>query len=92
MVREVETTPLLDAPPTPDRVSEYDLAHATRYLRLLDADREGADWQEAASIVLGLDCAADPDRARHIHAAHLDRAKWMTREGYKDLLARPPRN
>ena len=92
MVGEDGVKPLLDAPPTPDRVSEYDLAHAKSYLRLLDADREGACWQEAASIVLGLDCAAEPERAHRVHAAHLERAKWMTREGYKELLARPPRS
>lgn len=91
MVGPTEQAPLLDVPPVSDRVSDYDLAQAKSYLRLLDADREGACWQEAASIVLGLDCAADPDRARHVHAAHLERAKWMTREGYKELLARPPR-
>lgn len=79
---------LLDAPPVSDRVSDYDLAHLKSYIRLLDADREGADWKEAASIVLGLDCEAQPEHAHRVHAAHLDRARWMTREGYKDLLVR----
>jgi hypothetical protein len=30
----------------------YDMAHLVTYLRLLDADEEGADWREMAAIVL----------------------------------------
>ena len=78
--------PLLDAPPNEVCVTGYDLAHAIHYLRLLDAAAEDADWREVATLVLGLDCEADPEWARHVHAAHLERARWMTREGYKHLL------
>ena len=84
-----DTKPALrDAPPLADHVTDYDLAYAQEYLRLLDADREGACWQEAAGIVLELDCEADAERAQRIHSAHLSRALWMTREGWKDLLRR----
>ena len=79
-------SPLLDEPPADAGVTDYDLAHASHYLRLLDAAAEKADWREAATLVLGLDCDAAPDHARHVHDAHLDRARWMTREGYKHLL------
>ncbi len=79
---------LLAVPPSSDKVTDYDLKHAKLYLRLLDANAEGADWREPAHIVLGLDCDADPIAAERIHAAHLERALWMTREGYKDLLGR----
>ena len=72
--------PLCDSPADSTEVTDYDLALAPAYLRLLDADAEGADWEEAATIVLGLDCKADPHRARQIHASHLARAKWMTRD------------
>ncbi len=81
--------PLLDAPPADAGVTEYDLAHAGHYLRLLDAAAEKADWREAATLVLGLDCDAAPEHAQHVHAAHLERARWMTREGYKHLLTHP---
>jgi len=81
--------PLLDIPPAGAGVTEYDLAHAKRYLRLLDAAADGADWREAATLVLGLDCVGSPDHARHVHDAHLERARWMTREGYRSLLADP---
>ena len=32
----------------------------SHYLRLLDAAAEKADWREAATLVLGLDCDAAP--------------------------------
>jgi hypothetical protein len=34
------------------------------YLRMLDADAEGADWRDVARIVLHLDPENEPDRAR----------------------------
>lgn len=81
-------SPLEDAPPASDRVTDYDLAHAVTYLRLLDALADDADWREAAKIVLGLDPDGDPHRAQRVHAAHLARAQWMTHSGYRDLLQR----
>ncbi len=83
---------LLAAPPLSEHVTDYDIKHAKLYLRLLDADAEGAGWREPARFVLGLDCDADARAAERIHAAHLERALWMTREGYKDLLRRASLN
>jgi hypothetical protein len=62
------------------------MAHLVTYLRLLDADAEGADWRELASIVLSLDLAKEPERARRVWASHLARARWMTEQGYRYLL------
>jgi hypothetical protein len=42
----------------------YDEEHVITYLRLLDADAQGADWREVARIVLHLDPEHEPDRAR----------------------------
>lgn len=78
--------PFKDSPPPTDRVNAYDEAHAATYLRLLDAAEEGADWQEVATIVFGLDVDADPERARRMHDSHLARARWMTEKGYRHLL------
>ncbi|KHJ53852.1 hypothetical protein LA66_14750 [Aureimonas altamirensis] len=75
-----------DSPPQTDRVNSYDERHFATYLRLLDADEEGADWREVARIVFGLDVEADPERARRIHDSHLARARWMTETGYLHLL------
>jgi hypothetical protein len=83
----VMSKPLLDdGPPLTERVSAYDEAHFATYLRLLDAAEEGADWREAASVIFGLDVAADPERAKRIHDTHLARARWMTEAGYRHLL------
>lgn len=75
-----------ESPPQTDRVSAYDEAHLATYLRLLDAEEEGADWREVVEIVFGLDPDADPARARRVHDSHLARARWMTEKGYRHLL------
>lgn len=75
-----------DGPPLTDQINDYDEAHLATYLRLLDADAEGADWREAVKIIFGIDPHADPDRAKRIHETHLARARWMTKEGYRHLL------
>jgi hypothetical protein len=68
----------------------YDMAHLVTYLRLLDADAEGAAWQEAARIVLSLDVETDLERANRVWASHLARAKWMTEQGYRQPSLRVP--
>lgn len=77
--------PVADAPPTSDHVTAYDRAHFKTYLRLLDAAEEEADWREVAAIVLGLDPAREPERAQRVHAAHLERARWMSQVGYREI-------
>jgi hypothetical protein len=64
----------------------YDEEHIITYLRMLDANAEGADWSEVARIVLHLDPEREPDRARRAFDSHLSRAKWMTEHGYRHLL------
>lgn len=64
-----------ETPPQSERLTGYDEAHLTTYLRLLDAEEEGADWREVAWIVFGLDVDADPDRAKRVHDSHLARAR-----------------
>ncbi len=76
-----------DCPPASDRLTSYDESHLAAYIRLLDADAEGADWREAVQIIFGLDPTNDPDRARVIHESHLARARWMTTTGYRQLLS-----
>lgn len=75
-----------DGPPLTERVNDYDEAHFATYLRLLDADAEGADWREAVSIIFRIDPVAEPARAKRIYDTHLARARWMTKEGYRHLL------
>jgi len=72
--------------PTDPALTGYDQEHLVTYLRLLDADTEGADWREVARIVLHIDPDREPDRARYAFDSHLARAKWMAEHGYRDLL------
>jgi len=75
-----------DDVPWSDSITPYDEQHFITYLRLLDANDECADWQEVARIVLHRNPAAEPDRTRRCWEAHLRRAKWMTKSGYRKLL------
>jgi hypothetical protein len=81
-------TEFIDAPPQPERLTEYDERHFITYIRILDANAEGADWREIAQILFGIDAAQEPERAKTVHDNHLARAKWMTESGYRHLLAR----
>ncbi|MCL4674109.1 MAG: DUF2285 domain-containing protein [Sphingomonadaceae bacterium] len=80
------TPPFEDRAPADDRITVYDECHFVTYLRILDAEKEGADWRAVVRIVFGLDAAGEPDRARQVHDSHLARARWMTEHGYKHLL------
>ncbi len=77
---------LLDEPPSSDTLTSYDRKHMKLYLRLLDAERDGADWREAVHTLFGLDPDRDPQRCRGMHEAHLARAHWMTEHGYRELV------
>lgn len=67
------------------RITPYDEAHFVTYLRLLDAEADGADWKEVARLVLGREPDTDAT-ARRCWEDHLARAHWMTRSGYRQLL------
>ena len=78
--------PVADSAPVEPFLTGYDMDHLVTYLRLLDADADGADWREVASIVLNLDVEKDQGRAKRVWQSHLARAKWMTEIGYRQLL------
>ena len=80
------SSPIADAPPSEERLTDYDQAHLAIYLRLLDAAQENAPWDEVARLVLGIDASTQPHRARHAHESHLARARWLTDHGYRGLL------
>jgi hypothetical protein len=77
---------VVDIAPADTTLTSYDQEHLVTYLRLLDADAEGADWSEVARIVLHIDPYSEPERARRAFDSHLARAKWMTEHGYRHLL------
>jgi hypothetical protein len=75
-----------DIAPSGPALTEYDEEHLTTYMRLLDADQEGADWRDVSRIVLRIDPDTEADRARLAFESHLSRARWMTEQGYRHLL------
>jgi hypothetical protein len=78
-----------DIPPGGAELTSYDEQHLAAYMRLLDANAEGADWREAARIIFGIDPDLEPVRAKTVHSSHLARARWMTQTGYRQLLEPP---
>ncbi|WP_082190637.1 DNA -binding domain-containing protein [Bradyrhizobium pachyrhizi] len=75
-----------DEPPSGSELTAYDEAHVVTYWRMLDAAAEGADWREVSRIVLCIDPAREPDRARQAYDSHLARARWIANTGYRQLL------
>jgi hypothetical protein len=75
-----------DVAPDDAMLTPYDYDHIVTYLRLLDANAEGADWREVSRIVLHIDPYREPARARRAHESHLARALWMASTGYRHLL------
>ena len=87
----MQTPPLdpkvADLAPSGPVVTSYDEHHVVTYIRLLQAEGEGASWRDAARIVLNIDPEREPDRARNAYRSHLSRARWMTEEGRLLLIA-----
>ena len=57
------------------------------YMRLLDAETDGADWREAVALLFGIDPRKEPERANRVHRSHLARARWMREYGYRQLAS-----
>jgi hypothetical protein len=60
-----------DMTPNGPLLTVYDEHHAITYMRMLDAEADGADWREVSRIVLHMDPVRDPDRARRAFDSHL---------------------
>src|SRR3546814_17815591 len=67
----------LDEPPVSADLTAYDQAQLKLYMRLLDAEADGAAWEEVVHVLFGLDPAADAIRAANIDPAHIPRANCM---------------
>jgi hypothetical protein len=65
--------PVADTAPSAETLTPYDEEHFVTYLRLLDADAEGAAWTEVASLVLHIDPAREPCPYRKPRTADHDR-------------------
>ena len=80
------SSPIRDRAPDGEGLTDYDREHAATYLRLLDAERAGAEWEEVCEVVLGFDPSDDPERAKTAYQSHLSRAQWLRDGGFKTLL------
>jgi hypothetical protein len=78
--------PFDETAPAGDELTDYGRSHVKLYMRLFDADADGADWREVVKVLFGIDPTKEPERARQVHDSHLARARWMTRTGYRQLL------
>ncbi|WP_338834184.1 DUF2285 domain-containing protein [Bradyrhizobium septentrionale] len=74
-------TDVADSAPNEPTLTAYDEQHVVTYIRLLQAEGEGADWREVARVVLHIDPEREPDRAQTAYQSHLVRAKWLTEQG-----------
>jgi hypothetical protein len=68
--------PVADQAPHADEFTGYDYEHLVTYLRLLDAEADGAEWAEVTRIVLHIDASDEPERARRAF-----RAIWRVPNG-----------
>jgi hypothetical protein len=81
-----DSSEFLSEVPWSDGLTDCDRKHFVIYLRLLDACAAGASDSEMSSIVLGIDPTHEPTRAKSVLDSHLRRARWMTENGYRQLL------
>jgi hypothetical protein len=58
-----------DTAPSDPVLTVYDEEHLITYLRLLDAEFDGADWRDVARIVLHINPEHESDRARRASRA-----------------------
>ena len=86
MARPEPDPPIADEVQWSEAVTEYDKQHFEVYLRLLDAEEEGASEAEMARHLLGIEPNDEPDRAIRAVKSHLERARWMAETGALKLL------
>ncbi|WP_367271615.1 hypothetical protein [Mesorhizobium sp.] len=78
---------LEEVPWSDDSMTVYDKENYTIYLQILDACADNATIEEMAELILGIDPALEPVRARNAVRSHIDRANWMVTTGSKHLFA-----
>ena len=75
-----------DEAPTAAVITPYDERHIITYLRLLDAAAQNIGWREVARNVLRRDPTREAGRAKRCWVSHLARARWMSEQGYRQLI------
>ncbi|TIP97607.1 MAG: hypothetical protein E5X60_16180 [Mesorhizobium sp.] len=78
---------LEEVPWSNDSITVYDKENFRVYCQILDACADNATIEEMAELILGIDPALEPVRARKAVRSHIDRANWMVTTGSKHLFA-----
>lgn len=78
----LSTMPVAVDVPWSERLTAYDRAHLTTYIRILDALADDASAEEMARIILDLDPDRDLETARRAVESHARRARWLTEHWY----------
>lgn len=86
----MQTLDYHDQAPQGPALTDYDRRHVKLYMRLLDAESDGASWEEAVKVLFGICPHKEPERAKQVHDSHLARARWMTEVGYHQLRSGLP--
>jgi hypothetical protein len=81
-----QTQRFLETPPSGDVVTDYDRKHCSTYLKLLDAQAGGAEWSLMAEVIFGMNPRLNPLTAERIVKLHVERAQWMSKHGFKQLV------
>ncbi|TIX50821.1 MAG: DUF2285 domain-containing protein, partial [Mesorhizobium sp.] len=79
-----QSSTLRDEVPWSESLTSYDREHFNIYLRILDACADNASIEEMADLILGIDPALEPVRARNAVRSYIDRANWIVTTGYKE--------
>ena len=71
-----------------ETITFYDRQHFVTYARLLTAERERVDWRDGVRDILRQDPDLDPKQARICWESHLERARWISTEGFRLAVER----
>ncbi len=82
-----DTQNLKPKAPSSDNITSYDREHFKLYLRLLDAEEDDVHWKVVAEKIMGLKLGGPSTKS--CWQSHLQRAKWMSNSGYRQLLDSP---
>jgi hypothetical protein len=67
-------------------ITHYDRQHFLTYARLLSAEQDEVDWRQGVREILLQDPDKDPRQARICWESHLERARWIVREGVRQAV------
>jgi hypothetical protein len=78
--------PTADMAPTDAIVTDYDQAHFLTYARVLDAERDGLDWETGLTTILHRDFGDALSAGKTCWDSHVERANWIVGDGLAALL------